>query len=295
MSDENLIDEGIIKEDPFWGDDITILFNQDRLIEFFPTEDMTDAERLNAISRFSIYVSLILILYTGRIYPIYIALFVLGACMFVYDQSGTKNKLESFTDKINNIMAGIVPGYGDVTSRDQPGISGTVREEIRKKRAQELGPEPVVRIDEEGNVCTPPTDNNPFMNVLVPEYYENPKRPEACQLEGELPGEEGVAKEANEKFEINLYKDVADIWDKNNSQRQFYTMPNTTIPNDQSGFAHWLYGNAASCKDSRYDCHGDFNDPRRKRFIFPNNEVNPVTTKKQESGLVLGDQQQVSA
>lgn len=278
MSNDKLIDEKIVIEDPFWGDDISILFNQDRLIEFFPSYDMTDAERLNAISRFGIYISLILILYSGKIYPIYIALFILGGCMFIYDNSGTKSKMETFSDKIKNIMNGIIPGYADVSSRNQPGFAGTVREELRKKRVEELGAEPVVRVDREGNVCTPPTDNNPFMNILVPEYYENPKRPEACPLEGELPGEEGVAQEVNEKFDINLYKDVADIWDKNNSQRQFFTMPNTTIPNDQPGFAHWLYGNSASCKDSRYDCNPE-PDTRRKRFIFPNERENPVTSK----------------
>ena len=282
----------VIKEDPFWGNDISILFHQDRLIEFFPSSDMTNEERLNAISRFSIYISVILVLYTGRIWPIYISLFTMGACMFVHEKSDSKTSLEVIQDKIQNVMNGLVPGYADVSSRDQPGFEGTTREEIRKKRAEEKGPEPVIRVNNDGEVCTPPTDNNPFMNVLVPEYYSNPKRPEACKLEGELPGEQGVEEEANEKFNINLYKDVADIWGKNNSQRQFYTMPNTTIPNKQTEFAHWLYGNAASCKDDRYNCQVPGDYLRRNRFVFPNNEANPVTTKKQEGSLIVTDQQQ---
>lgn len=280
MSD--LTNEGIIKEDPFWGEDFSILFNQDRLVEFFPSSDMSDAERLNAISRFSIYISIILGLYTGKIYPVYIALFTLGLCMFVYDKSGNNSTIEGMKTKISDIMNGIVPGYSDVSSRAQVGFEGTDREEIRKKRLNDLGVEPVIKIDENGQECTPPTDNNPFMNVLVPEVFENPLRPEACKLEGEIPGEEGIAEDANEKFEINLYKDVADVFGRNNSQRQYYSMPNTSVvPGNQGEFANWLYGNMASCKSDRYDCYeNDGNDPRRGRQIFPNDRENPVQTKK---------------
>jgi hypothetical protein len=31
--------------------------------------------------------------------------------------------------------------------------------------------------------------------------------------------------------------------------RQFYTTPNTLVPNNQKDFAQFCYGNMASCKD----------------------------------------------
>ena len=31
--------------------------------------------------------------------------------------------------------------------------------------------------------------------------------------------------------------------------RNFHSMPNTTIPNNQKGFAEFCYGNMQSCKD----------------------------------------------
>ena len=37
------------KSDPFWFDDMSILFSKDRLVEFFPTEDMSLGEKLNSI------------------------------------------------------------------------------------------------------------------------------------------------------------------------------------------------------------------------------------------------------
>ena len=35
---------------------------------------------------------------------------------------------------------------------------------------------------------------------------------------------------------------LSDVFGKRNSQRQFYTMPNTEVPNSQDEFAKWLYG-----------------------------------------------------
>ena len=50
----------IIKSDPFWLNDFTILIEKNRLIEFFPTEDMSINEKLNAITRLMFYISLVL-------------------------------------------------------------------------------------------------------------------------------------------------------------------------------------------------------------------------------------------
>ena len=285
------IEIGIIKNDPFWGDDFSVLFRQDRLIEFVPSADMTTNERLNAISRFGIYTGVLLALFNNQIWPVYGSIFVLGTVLFIHKNQGKINGM-GLGDLVGNLIGNSEEGFG---GRQEPGFTGTTRDKIRQKRLEDLGPENSVRVNEEGDLCTGPTDDNPFMNILVPEYYEpNTNRPEACATEDTLEAE-GVRDEVNDKFQINLYRDVSDLFEKNNSQRQFFTNPITTIPNKQGEFAQWLYGNAASCKDDRYDCHGDFDDPRRKRFNFPDPTRNPVTTKKQEAGLVVTDQQELSA
>ena len=43
-------------------------------------------------------------------------------------------------------------------------------------------------------------------------------------------------------FNEDLYRDVNDIFGKNNSQRQFYTVPGESGFNDQHSFGQWLYG-----------------------------------------------------
>lgn len=98
--------------------------------------------------------------------------------------------------------------------------------------------------------CTKPTMQNPFMNVTMNEYQENPKRGRACDVDQ-------VKNYVDDYFENTLYRSVDDIYNKDSSTRQYYTMPNTNIPNDQEGFANWLYripektckeGNGEKCK-----------------------------------------------
>ena len=50
-------------------------------------------------------------------------------------------------------------------------------------------------------------------------------------------------------FEEDLYKDVNDIFGKNNSQRQYYTMPGNSVPNDRDTFMKWCYQTPPTCKE----------------------------------------------
>jgi hypothetical protein len=63
-----------------------------------------------------------------------------------------------------------------------------------------------------------------------------------------------LKKDIEDKFGYNLYRDVGDLYGKNNSQREFYTVPSSKIPNDQTSFAKWCYGTAKTCKESSIYC-----------------------------------------
>ena len=93
--------------------------------------------------------------------------------------------------------------------------------------------------------CTKPSKLNPFMNVLMTDYKDNVDRPKACDVDSER-----VKTSMKTNFEHDLYRNVDDVFDRNYSYRQFYTTPNTTIPNDQEAFAKWLYLNEEdTCKE----------------------------------------------
>lgn len=200
--------------DPFWADDISILYDSNRLIEFFPTADMNTTEKLNALTRFFIYLSIVLFV-VYRDFNIFFIAIVAAAIIYIIDYNDAKNRIlnqEQFEDKIKEEL------------------------QIRK--------ETPIKVNELGDVCQLPTPMNPFMNVLLTDYTDNPNRPPACAYNDEQ------AKEATEKyFDYNLYKDVEDVWGKRNSQREFVTMPGTTIPNDRDSFMKWCWKTTYVCKD----------------------------------------------
>ena len=130
------------------------------------------------------------------------------------------------------------------------------------------------------STCTMPTLDNPFMNATMKDYLNvDPEtnkiidRPPACDT-----NDPNIKREIDKMYDNNLYKDIDDIFGKMNSQRQFYTMPSTTIPNDQDAFAKWLYLSPKTCKEDQDYCLR-YEDVRAKRPVYLEPEKNPVTSR----------------
>jgi len=109
-------------------------------------------------------------------------------------------------------------------------------------------------------VCQTPTRGNPFMNVTVADLMDRPDRPPAC-----VATDKTIKEEIDENYNYNLFKDVDDVFDRGYSQRQFYTTPSTTIPNEQTTFANWLYKLPETCKENQSNCL-KYEDIRFNRF-----------------------------
>lgn len=93
-------------------------------------------------------------------------------------------------------------------------------------------------------LCVRSTVDNPFMNPSIADITYNPTRPPACDI-----SDQGVQELVENNFNKRLFKDVGDLYSKMASQREFYTVASTTIPNDQMQFAEWLYGSGMTCKE----------------------------------------------
>ena len=86
------------------------------------------------------------------------------------------------------------------------------------------------------------------MNInLITDNKEKTKAPPSWN-------NEKVQTKIEDKFNFNLYRDVGDLYGKSNSQREYYTMPSTTIPNEQTSFAKWLYATGPTCKEKSIYC-----------------------------------------
>lgn len=94
--------------------------------------------------------------------------------------------------------------------------------------------------------CQKPQLNNPFMNVLLTDYKYNPNKPPACTEKQD----NTIHQQIEDNFNFNLYQNIDDIYGNVNSQRQYFTMPSTTIPNDLESFSKWLYQTPKTLKES---------------------------------------------
>jgi len=234
-----------IKSDPFWYNDIGILIHPDRLTEFFPIGDHTLEEKFNALVRLSLYISILLFYYNADYNYISIFLATLLITYFVW------------------------------INRPLEKQSSETKEQTKEQTIEKLENET------ETTKCTRPTLDNPFMNVTMKDLLNIDEktgtvvdRPPACDIT-----DPEVKKEIDNNFNNNLFRDVNDIFGKMNSQRQFYTMPSTTIPNAQDEFAKWLYLNPKTCKEDQDYCVA-YEDLRAKRPVFYDPTQNPVETKK---------------
>jgi hypothetical protein len=84
--------------------------------------------------------------------------------------------------------------------------------------------------------ATVPTARNPFMNVLIDELKYNPKRPSAASVL-----DPNIQVSLDDFFRTEFARDPTDVFGRNQSQRQFITMPSTSIPNDVDSYQKWLY------------------------------------------------------
>ena len=209
----NIKDEDVKSEnDPFWIKDYKILFAKERLTEFFPTIQMTLIEKLNAIFRLSIYLSILLYLFTSNYLYLYVMIIV-GAftCFIFYNQ---KDNIELYFNSLENSN------------------NNSIEKNIYEEKMNTIKP----------------SVENPFMNINLITDSKDKEAP--------LPSwnNDKIQKDIEDKFNYNLYRDVGDLYGKNNSQREFYTMPSTTIPNNQTSFAKWCYGVGPTCKESSIYC-----------------------------------------
>lgn len=102
---------------------------------------------------------------------------------------------------------------------------------------------------------TTPEKTNPMMNVLLTDIHNEPTRKAAAPSFTPVIETE-INDSVKENLDPRLFKDLGDNIVFDQSMRNFHTMPNTTVMNDQKAFAEFCYGNMPSCKEGDGDmCH----------------------------------------
>ena len=242
---------------PFWLNEPTILFNKKYIASIWPSEKMSSAEKLNAISRFVIAASLLGYLITLNLKMILVAVVTLAVIAILYNVQRNQQAKNTSTDDDDGNGNG--NGNKDsVKNNKNKGKDAKSNEKVKE------GFTNAMLYSELKSEYTNPEENNPMMNVLLPEISYDPNRSEAApaynpEVEKDLNNKtkdyvvdttfgDGTKKQ-QEYIRRKLFSDLGDNYNFDFSMRNFYTNPNTTIPNDQGGFANFCFGDMISAKE----------------------------------------------
>jgi len=224
----------------FWINDPLVLFKREEMMDIWPAPLMSIEQKLNAISRIVILLSILGFLITKNVNILFTGAITLAIFVMMYKLQYQ----EQYDEKNGN----------NNSNNDNSNKGNNDRKEgfVNSKIYNVLKPN-----------LTTPTVANPMMNVLLPEIAYNPQRKQAAlaynpKVEKEINHSTEVATVLDfepktltegEKLRKKLFADLGDKYEFDDSMRSFYTNPSTTIPNDQKAFAEFCYGSMISCKE----------------------------------------------
>lgn len=224
-------------DDNFWIKDPSILLK--KYLQFVPTKNMSMNQKYNAMTLFCIYFLILLIIFGRPLFLSYLPVISIVVIILLYyiDDSKVKQNIKNNENFDSIVESGYTDSNGEIRFNRVTG---------QPTRGQDVT-----------YSCRKPTKDNPFMNPPISDF--NTDAPAACNAD-----DENIKNSINKEFKRDLYMDVDDIFEKMNSQRQFYTIPNTSIPNQQTEFAQWLYRVPQTCKEDQEQCLR-YEDLRYKR------------------------------
>ena len=241
---------------PFWYEDPNILFNKDYILEFFPTSNMTYNQKLNAISRMVIILTIMSFIFSQNIRLLFVSAVTLLAIFLLH----TSNE----TDKSKNIKKSI-EGFDN-----SPGLDNAITNFDLNRQTGFNNPsfnnytDPSIDFLNQNNIpISPntfqqPSSTNPLSNVLLTDYDYNPNKKPAGPAYNQvvnnniLDNAKQLVQEANpDQPDISdkLFKDLGEQLNFEQSMRPFHSTANSQIPNDQGAFAEFCYGSMVSCKE----------------------------------------------
>ena len=224
----------------FWSNDPTILFNKDYIFELWPTTSMCYEQKLNSTSRLIILLTILGYILTMSKRVLVVGVLTLLFIFVLYNmrkQKLTKDMLENF-----EVQGNEVTGMFD----NKP-----------KSFVNPITLDAVLRTEfKEGN------KKNPFSNVLLTQINDDPNR-KAAPPAFNVDCDEDITKNVKRAVQMmnpgikNTNKQLfGDLWQQfelDNSNRVFYSTPNTRVANDSGAFSQYLYGYMPSAKEDTPD------------------------------------------
>ncbi len=204
------------KRIPFWAENPNVLFQSAYITEFFPIEYMTFEQKLNAVSRTVIVLTVLSFAYSQKFQ-------LLGVCaltlfliflMFYFHKQNNEKRVH-FDEGFDGLKRA-----ANVFDTRDPG-------------------NPV------NNVLLPDYEYNPQKKPAPPAYTEDA----SVDI---LQNAKKMVQEANPdqpNIADKLFNSLGEELQFEQSMRPFFSTASTTIPNDQGAFADFCYGSMISAKE----------------------------------------------
>jgi hypothetical protein len=212
-----------------WFDDPSILFNKDFIFELWPTMDMCYEQKINAITRLVILITILGYILTSsqRIVAVGVLTLVVIYVLF-------KMRKQKITKEMLN------EGFTTVEVTGEPVPLDTILKTDFKQ----------------GN------KKNPFSNVLLTQIGDEPDR-KSAPPSFNVDVDEDITKNVKRSIQMmnpgikntnkQLFGDLYQEQQLDNFSRQLYSTPNTRVENDGISYAKFLYGDMPSAKESTPD------------------------------------------
>lgn len=221
----------------FWINQPTVLFNKEYIFELWPTANMCYEQKLNSISRLIILLTILGYILTMSKKIIAVGILTLVVIFVLYSMRKKKvstDMLEGF-----NVQSNEVTGMFD--NKPKSFVNPVTLDTVLRSEFKEG------------------TKKNPFSNVLLTQINDEPER-KAAPPSFNVDVDEDITKNVKRAVQMmnpgikntgkQLFGDLFQEFQLDQSNRVFYSTANTKISNDQGAYGEFLYGNMPSAKES---------------------------------------------
>jgi hypothetical protein len=197
----------------FWLYNPNILLKSGEISKLYPSDGMSFEEKLNAITRVVVLLTLIGYVVTQNYKIVLSGLITLGAIVLLYKVQSKKSITEGYT---NAELYNIVKSEYTEPNVKNPAMNVLLTEINDNPHRKAAAPAFNSLVEEDINAKT---------KQFVSDNFKDPT------------------------IDQRLFNDLGDSFNFDQSMRAWYPTANTTIPNDQKGFTDFCYGDMIACRD----------------------------------------------
>ena len=254
FNDNNNSNNKNMREIDIWVNNPTVLLDKNTLFEIWPTQQMCYERKINAMSRLIILLTILGFILTRSVKIIVVGFITLIVIYLFYYQNWykyNKNNKESFTSGDDSgsdytpIINVNIPNTNDSYNLESESNNQTSNTNNNNNNQDGTPLKDFVKDNYQRG-----TKTNPLGNVLLTDIMDNPDRLSASpsfnpsvsnDIRNNVKKMVQMLNPGIKCSDKQLFNNLYDNFDLDQSNRAFNATANTRVTNDQGAFAKWLY------------------------------------------------------